>query len=141
MTDGARLRPPSGGMAPPTTTTLPDGTQLDLLPLARKISEQHLARHPEELERYGDAVRAWCVHDNQHLLHWAALDLAGAADFDVQLGWLASVLEARGYPLENLADDLRTAGSVLRRRPSSDARRALADRLAAGAATLGTPAS
>ena len=125
----SRLRPPSGGLAPPISTRLPDGTELDLLPLARKIADEHLARHPEELERYGEAVRAWCVHDNQHLLDWAALDLAGAVDFDAQLRWLANVLTARGYPLESLADDLRIAASVLRRRPSSDARRALADRL------------
>ena len=141
MSDAARLRPPSGGMAPPTTATLPDGTTLDLIPLAREIADEHLARHPEEVERYGDAGRAWCVHDNQHLLNWAALDLADALDFDVQLRWLASVLTSRGYPLESVADDLRTAASVLRRPPTSNARRALADRLAAAAATLGDPAS
>jgi len=138
VSGGARLRPPSGGMAPPVSATLPDGTQLDLLPLARRIADEHLARHPEELERYGEAVRAWCVHDNQHLLGWAALDLAGAVDFDAQLRWLANVLTSRGYPLASLADDLRTAAAVLRRRPSSDARRALADRLRAAAEALAT---
>jgi len=71
--NGTRLRPPSGGMAPPSTATLANGTRLDLVALAREITEEHLARHPGELERYGDAVRAWCVHDNQHLLNWAAL--------------------------------------------------------------------
>ena len=124
MSDAARLRPPSGGMAPPTTATLPDGTPLDLIPLAREIADAHLARHPEEVEHYGDAVRAWCVHDNQHLLNWAALDLAGAVDFDAQLRWLANVLTSRGYPLESVADDLRTAAAVLGRPPSSAARRA-----------------
>lgn len=140
MSGGARLRPPSGGMAAPLSARLPDGTDLDLLPLARKIADEHLARHPEELERYGEAVRAWCVHDNQHLLAWAALDLAGGVDFDAQLRWLANVLTSRGYPLASLADDLRIAGAVLRRRPGSAGRRALADRLAAGAATLGAAA-
>lgn len=139
MSDAARLRPPTGGMAPPTTATLPDGTPLDLIPLAREIADEHLARHPEEVERYGDAGRAWCVHDNQHLLNWAALDLAGALDFDAQLRWLANVLTSRGYPLESVADDLRIAASVLARPPSSDARRALAGRLAAAAATVGGP--
>ena len=134
MSEGARLRPPAGGMAPPTTARLPDGTELDLLPLARTVADEHLARHPEELDRYGEAVRAWCVHDNQHLLNWAAMDLAGFVDLDAQLRWLATVLTSRGYPLESLADDLRTAAWVLRRPPSSDARRALADRLAAGGA-------
>lgn len=140
MTRVVRLRPPSGGLAPPTSARLPDGTELDLVPLARKIADAHLARHPEELERYGEAVRAWCVHDNQHLLDWAALDLAGAVDLDAQLRWLANVLTSRGYPLASLADDLRTAAAVLRRRPSSAGRRALAARLAAAATALGTPA-
>ncbi len=141
MSDGTRLRPPSGGMAPPSTATLPDGTQLDLLPLAREITERHLARHPDELERYGEAVRAWCTHDNQHLLTWAALDLAGSVDLDAQLRWLAHVLTSRGYPLENLADDLRTAGSVLtgKHGPAGPAMRALADRLTAAADTLTPP--
>lgn len=134
--DGMRLRPPSGGMAPPSTATLTDGTQLDLVPLAREISEEHLARHPGELERYGDAVRAWCVHDNQHLLNWAALDLAGSVDLDAQLRWLAHVLTSRGYPLDSLVDDLRCAGSLLTRRPGSAAMHALADRLTTAAATL-----
>ena len=140
MSDAMRLRPPSGGMAPPVTATLLDGTPLDLVPLAREIADEHLARHPEEVERYGEAVRAWCVHDNQHLLNWAALDLAGAVDFDAQLGWLTNVLTSRGYPLESVADDLRTAALVLARPPSSDARRALANRLAAAATTIGGPA-
>lgn len=61
MTRVVRLRPPSGGLAPPTSARLPDGTELDLVPLARKIADAHLARHPEELERYGEAVRAWCA--------------------------------------------------------------------------------
>ena len=61
-------------------------------------------------------------------------------DLDAQLRWLANVLTSRGYPLASLADDLRTAAAVLRRRPSSAGRRALAARLAAAATALGTPA-
>lgn len=136
MSELTRLRPPSGGMAPPTTAKLPDGTNLDLLPLARTIADEHLARHPEELERYGEAVRAWCIHDNQHLLNWAALDLGGVMDLDAQVAWLANVLSSRGYPLESLVDDLQTARSVLRRPPVSDGRRVLAERLGAAAAAL-----
>ena len=136
MSDVARLRPPSGGMAPPVTVTLPDGTPLDLIPLAREIADEHLARHPEELERYGPAVRDWCTHDNQHLLNWAALDVAGKVDFDVQLSWLAGVLSARGYPLENLADNLRAAAGVLERR-DGEAAQAVAGRLTAAADSVG----
>ena len=132
MTERPALRPPSGGMAPPPTAALADGTELDLLPLAREITATHLAGHPEELERYGPAVRAWCTHDNQHLLNWAALDVAGKVDFDGRLRWLAGVLSARGYPLQNLADNLRTAAAVLERRPG-ESTRAVARRLASAA--------
>ena len=132
----ARLRPPAGGMAPPSTATLPGGMQLDLRTLAREVSEAHLARHPEDLERYGDPVREWCIHDNQHLLGWAALDLAGATDLDDRLRWLARILTSRGYPSDNLVDNVRSAAAVVRRQPGGDAMRALADRLAAAADAL-----
>jgi hypothetical protein len=131
-----RLRPPSGGMAPPHTATLPDGTKLDLLPLARQISDAHLARHPDELERYGEAGREWCTHDNQHLLSWAALDLQGSVDFDEQLGWLSRVLSARGYPIANLADNLRTAGTLIRQHAAGAGIEALANRFALAAESL-----
>ena len=123
-------------MAPPPTAALPDGTQLDLRPLAQQISVAHYERHPDELERYGDAGREWCIHDNQHLLNWAALDLAGHIDFDEQLRWLASVLTSRGYPIENLADNLRTGESVLKRRSGVESLQALASRLARAADSL-----
>ena len=117
-------------MAPPVTARLSDGTQLDVLALAREIASEHLERHPEELERYGEAVRAWCVHDNQHLVNWAVLDLGGWLDLDERLRWLTNILTSRGYPLQSLLDDLQTAAAVLRREPAGDARRAVADRLA-----------
>lgn len=123
-------------MAPPATATLPDGTRLELRPLAQSISDAHFARHPDELARYGEAGREWCTHDNQHLLNWAALDLAGRIDFDAQLRWLARVLASRGYPIEGLADNLRSGESVLSRRASSASLRALADRLSRAAESL-----
>ena len=137
MSERPALRPPSGGMAPPQAAALPDGTELDLLPLAREITRAHLARHPEELERYGPAVRDWCTHDNQHLLRWVALDVAGKVDFDAQLSWLAGVLSARGYPLENLAENLRTGASPLERRDGEGAQ-AVARRLADAADSVGS---
>ena len=33
--------------------------------------------HPDEQERYGKAGMAWCIHDNQHILNWAALESNG----------------------------------------------------------------
>ena len=96
------------------TATLPDGVVLDLRPLAGEISERHLRRHPEDMERYGELARDWCIHDNQHLLNWAALDAEGALSFPEQLAWLANVLGSRGYPLPHLADDLATAAQTAR---------------------------
>ena len=136
MIDPRRPSRPQGGMAPPSTAALPDGTQLDLRPLARQISDAHFERHPEELERYGDAGREWCTHDNQHLLKWAALDLAGCIDLDEQLRWLANVLTSRGYPIESLADNLRTGASVLDRHADGHNVEALARRLADAADAL-----
>ena len=130
------LQPPSGGMLPPPTVTLADGTQLDLRPLARKISEAHFARHPDELQHYGEAGLEWCTHDNQHLLQWAALDLTGSIDFDEQLRWLTRVLTARGYPIENLADNLRAGESVLKGQSNRESVHALAERLAVAAESL-----
>ena len=130
------LRPPAGGMAPPVTATLPDRTPLELRPLARTISEAHFARHPDDRERYGEAGMEWCIHDNQHLLNWAALDLAGLLDFDEQLRWLAGVLTSRGYPTEKLVDNVRTAAAVVSEHAGGESVQPLADRLAAAADSL-----
>lgn len=110
---GAEGRGPTqlpGGMPPPTTATLPDGTEADLHTLAIKVTEIHLQRHPEDTERYGDLAWAWCVHDTQHLMAWGVDD----TDFAGQLRWLAGLLEARGYPVANLYDCVHTCARVLR---------------------------
>src|SRR5436309_15423291 len=106
-------------MSPPARATLPDGVALDLHELATEISSIHLARHPEDLARYGAAGRDWCMHDNQHLLNWAVLDVCGGLDFGAQVTWLSGVLGSRGYPLASLADDLQLAAEVVRRRVES----------------------
>ena len=103
-------------MPAPRHATLPDGQVLDLHGLATEISAEHLARHADDLARYGEVGRDWCVHDNQHLLNWAVLDVCGGLDFGPQVAWLAGVLGSRGYPLESLADDLRVAAQTVRRR-------------------------
>lgn len=107
-----RVQPPSG-MPAPETTTLPDGTAIALIPLAEEITDRHLRRHPDDIERYGELARAWGVHDTRHQLHWAALDALGRLDMAAQVRWLSGVLEARGYPLGNLASNLRTAAEVV----------------------------
>jgi hypothetical protein len=129
----ARRPAPPSGMAPPATATLPDGVVLDLQPLAREITDRHLRRHPEDIERYGDLARAWGVHDNQHLVNWAVLDADGAVSFQDQVAWLANVLGSRGYPLANLADNLDTAAQATRELIESDHTAQLAGTLEAGA--------
>jgi hypothetical protein len=121
-------------MAPPVKATLPDGVVVDLGPLAREITDRHLRRHPEDTERYGDLAREWGVHDNQHLVNWAVLDVGGALSFEEQVAWLANVLGSRGYPLANLADNLDTAAQATRELVESDHAAQLAGTLKAGAA-------
>src|SRR5918999_6444870 len=69
------VRAPSGGTPPPATVTLEDGEVLHLAPIAHEISRRFQQEHPDEEARYGEAAYAWCVHDNQWLLGWAAEDL------------------------------------------------------------------
>jgi hypothetical protein len=104
-----RPAPPSG-MPPPTVAPLPDGSSVELKPLAERITDAHLARHPEDVERYGaELARVWGVHDNQHLLNWAIGDI----DLEGQAKWLARVLDARGYPVANLVDNLMTGAGIV----------------------------
>ena len=114
--------------------TLPGGRSLDLAALAREICARYRAEYPDEQERYGDAGIAWCVHDNQHIVNWAALDLRDVTDLSQQLAWLARVLEARHFPLDRLVRDVELASQVVRERVPEEA--GLADVLAAGAAFL-----
>src|SRR6185295_16796218 len=62
------VAPPSGQL-PPSTVRLRSGEEVALPPFAEAASDAHLAAHPDELERYGEHARAWCVHD----LQWLAL--------------------------------------------------------------------
>ena len=87
--------------------------RVDLRPLADETARRHLERHPEDVDRYGDLARDWAVHDMQHVLHWAFGDHARLVSLDEQVGWLARVLGARDYPLENLWSCLRTAAEVV----------------------------
>ena len=87
---------------------------LDLEALAAELGVRYAAEFPDERERYGEAGQAWCRHDNQHLLNWAALDAAGLVVLDDQVAWLARVLEAREFPLDRLARDLDIAAAVVR---------------------------
>lgn len=125
------VAPPSG-MPPPTTATMPGGRQVDLAFLAEEACAAYDTEFPDERERYGPAGLRWCQHDNQHLLNWAVLSLAFELDFERELDWLASVLEARDFPLARLARDLELlAGTVTHHHPEEPA---LSARILAGAA-------
>ena len=126
------LAPPTG-MPPPVVATLPDGVVLELRPLAREITDRHLLRHAEDLQRYGGAGREWCTHDNQHLINWAVLAVCDALSFREQLAWLANILSSRGYPLSNLADNLQTAAETTRQLITSNHTAQLASELETGA--------
>jgi HEAT repeat protein len=99
-----------------------DGTVLDLAALAAEVCARYAAEYPDEHERYGEAGRLWCLHDNQHLLNWAVLDTLGYVVMDEQVAWLAKILEAREFPLDRLARDLDIAAVVVGERvPRGDA--------------------
>ena len=128
------VAPPSGGTPPPATAFV-RGEAIHLAPLAHEISRRFLLEFPDERERYGDAALAWCVHDNQWLLGWAAEDLeVGGTHFADNVRWLARLLRARDYPTERLVRDLELAAQVVG--GENDARRELADKLRQGADLL-----
>jgi hypothetical protein len=87
---------------PPATAPGPDGEDIDLIPIARRACQDFVAEYPGYTERYGPPGMQWCVHDNQHILTWALMD-SPASVFERELAWLARVLEARDFPLDQLA--------------------------------------
>ena len=127
-------RAPSGGAAP-ERAALPAGETVELAPLAREIARRHRLEFPDEAERYGDRGLEWCAYDNQWLLSWAVTAASGWEDFERQLGWLAGILESRGYPVDRLARDLEIACEVTAEAGIDDG---VGDVLLAGARSLRT---
>ena len=117
---GERRRPARpGGEPPPESMRLPDGSEAELGPLVREITDRYVAAFPDELDRYADpdVMREWSEHDNRHLLNWAAQHASGRlAGFQSQIAWLARVLEARDFPLPRYAADLAIAAEVVHSR-------------------------
>jgi hypothetical protein len=126
------VAPPSG-FPPPESATL-GGRRIVLSPLAEEIADRYFGEFPEDFDRYGDAARAWEVHDTCHCLHWAFLDAEGYASLEKEIAWLASILGARGFPLEKLARNLELAATVVEQRVESGA--LVAGRLHAAATSV-----
>ena len=124
---------PPTGFPPPGSATL-GGDRIALLPLAEEIADRYFAEFPEDFERYGDAARAWEVHDTCHCLHWAILDAEGYASLEKEVTWLAEILRARAFPIEKLARNLELAAVVIEERVPSGA--LVAGRLHAAASTV-----
>jgi hypothetical protein len=81
--------------------------------MATEICRRYRQEFPDEEKRYGDAGNEWCVHDNQHLLNWGVEAANGHLDINLEVSWLASVLEARGFPIERLARNLDLGADVV----------------------------
>jgi hypothetical protein len=139
MTDAVpekRLRRPSGDVAP-GEIRVAGGELVRTEPLAGEITARFFALHPEQLERYGAAARDWCLHDSRWIVAWTLMDTElRAASLVREVDWLAGVLDARGYPLDGLADCLRIAGEVLSAQDATWSERA-AGRLLTAARRVG----
>ena len=104
-----------GGASAPTTSLIPGGAVIDLQPLAREICRRFYIRFPDELKRSGDIGTEWCQHDNQYLLAWAIQEARdGTVTFVDQSVWLARVLHSRGFPIEQLTENLLIASDLIR---------------------------
>jgi hypothetical protein len=125
------VAPPTGSAPPPTATLA--GREVALVPLAEAVADRYFAEFPDDLDRYGEAARAWEVHDTQYCLQWAILDVEQSASLAREVAWLANVLRSRGFPLEHLARNLELAADVAGER-LGDGGAAVADRLRASAA-------
>ena len=86
-----------------------------MTPLAEAVADRYFEEFPGDIDRYGDAAREWEVHDTLHCLNWALLDVKGYTSLEKQALWLAGILRARDFPVEQLARNLELAADVMRR--------------------------
>lgn len=128
-----RVAPPTGS-PPPASATLA-GRTIDLRPLAEAVADRYFVEFPDDLRRYGDAARAWEVHDTSYCLLWAVLDVEGWHDLEQRVAWLAVVLRSRGFPLARLARNLELAADVVDERVTAGGA-PVAGRLRAAAASV-----
>ena len=114
------------------------GGELDLVALASEATDRFCDRVPDYEQRYADGVgRAWAMHDLQHLINWAALDVAGQTSLDEQVAWLAGVLAARDFPGSSIRRGTTAQGTTAPRGTSA----CLTDPLSADCTSCGFSAS
>ena len=87
-----RLAPPSGWAPPP-----------EYREQAQEVCRRHFQMHPDQVERYGEHGMAWCVHDLQYVLSWAAGDAQGHTDLEIA----ADVVPEFGARLREVAGVVR----------------------------------
>lgn len=95
------------------------------LPLAETVCGRWYAEFPETDARYGERGRAYCAHDTAYLIAWLAdeLDLGLEGSYARGVAWLASVLEARDFPMESFRRSLTLVGEALAAERPEDAAR------------------
>ena len=95
--------------------------------LAAAITERHLAAHPEVFARYPDVGRQRCLEDARfHLRYLAsAVDAASVEMFLDYIAWAKVMLAQRNVPGNDLAENLRITGAVLRERFGGEANEAV----------------
>lgn len=108
-----RVAPPSGA-EPPRQAKRKDGAEVELEPIAREVCDRYFAEYPDDVDRYGEAGYAWCVHDTLYQFAWAIADHDWGADIKKEVRWLANVLEARDFPVDRLVRNLELAATVAR---------------------------
>ncbi len=112
MAETERTLQPPGGAAPPAEAIFPGGAIVRLEQLAHAVCAAYFAFYGDEDLRYGSAGRAWCQHDNQHLIAWAAQEaVRNDGSLDRNIDWLCRVLSARDFPLDRLQHDLLLAAT------------------------------
>ena len=108
-----RPDPPSGD-PPPGTFELPDGSRVDLGPLAARACDLYYETYPDDIARYGPTGRAWCDHDTRYLLAWALEDArAGIVDCVEQVRWLGRVLAQRAFEIDRFAHHIELTALIL----------------------------
>ena len=128
-----RPAPPSG-WPPPAEARRSTARAIELEPLAAEVADRYFGDYPEDLERYGDAGRAWEIHDTQHLLEWAIGDVEGYVELE-RAGRLAGPC-ARGARLPARASGREPRARRRRCRGAGGGRVAVADKLRGAAATV-----